>query len=304
MTEAQDHKPEVPAGPASSLLKHLPGEGLFDSPVPGVRLFRADRPDGRTPCIYDPCILFVIQGAKRGYLGSQAFDYTPANYMLFSVPMPMEGEITRATPDRPFLGVAVDIVPALIADVRMQVEWSDAAPDSSPRSVALTRMDDGMAAALGRLFASFGTVNDARVLGPMVVREIHYRTLMGNLGNTMLSAAGRHGHYERIHQLLRVIQTDCSASLDTAAMAEIARMSKSSLHDSFKAITSMTPLQYLKSIRLHRARTLMVNERLSAGAAAYRVGYTSPSQFSREFKRLFGYPPSVEAQLDRVPELQ
>ena len=287
-----------PAGDdlVSLLLPHVPEVGLCDAPVVGVRLFRSDGCLGRAPCIYEPCVVFVLQGVKRAYLGSESFDYTPANYVVFSVPMPMEAELLEASVERPFLAMSLTIDPATITDLQMSIDAKEVTPAGPQKGITVSPIGQSMGEALYRLFSTFGDKRDAQVLGPMMVREIFYRVLLGNQGSILRAAVHRHGHYHRINQLLKAIQSDCAADLSTAEMARIANMSKTSLHDSFKSITTLTPLQYVKSIRLHRARALMINDGLTAGAAAYAVGYSSVSQFSREFKRLFGNPPSIEVQ--------
>lgn len=279
-----------------TLRRHAVAEGLADSPVPGVKLFRADSQTPRSPCVYEPCVVVILQGAKRGYFGAHAFEYGAASYTVFSVPIPMEAEIISASPEEPFLGLALMVEPATIADLQMRISDGAGPPQEKAGSIAVSPVDNVMGDALARLVATFDDAADARVLGPMITREIFYRVLSGHQGTVLSAAASRHSHYHRISQLLKMIQDDCSVNYSTAEMANMASMSKTSLHESFKSITAMTPLQYLKSIRLHRARLLMVGEGMSASAAAYAVGYASASQFSREFKRLFGLSPRLDAQ--------
>lgn len=280
----------------SKFLRHAAAEGLADTPVPGVKMFRVNSQTPRAPCVYEPCVIVILQGEKRGYFGTHAFEYGAATYTVFSVPIPMEAEIVSASPDKPFLGLALSIDPAAIADLQMRIEDAPMPAPKTAGSIAVSPVDATMSDALHRLVATFGDQSDARVLGPMIVREIFYRVLSEHKGIVLSAAVSRHSHYHRITQLLRQIQDDCSVSYSTAEMASIANMSKTSLHESFKSITAMTPLQYVKSIRLHQARLLMMGEGLSASAAAYRVGYASASQFSREFKRLFGLSPRLDMQ--------
>lgn len=278
------------------LLRHLPEPGLKQLAVPGLQAFRSDGSVDRAPCVYEPCIVMVLQGSKRAYLADTVSDYTPDNYVVFALPMPMESEIIGASPEEPFLALALRIEPAVIADLQSQIEGGEAATADAHQSIILSEITGEMHEALYRLLSSLDSEADARVLGPMIRNEIYYRVLQGNQGSILRAVLERHGHYHRISQVLRTIQSDCSAELTTADMARMANMSKTLLHDSFKAITSLTPLQYVKTMRLHRARTLMLNDGASARTAAYAVGYGSASQFSREFKRLFGYPPSMESQ--------
>lgn len=281
-------------------LQHATAEGLADTPVPGVKMFRVDSQTPRAPCIYEPCVVVILQGEKRGYFGTHAFQYGAATYTVFSVLIPMEAEIISASADEPFLGLALGIDPATIADLQMRIGDAPVPAPKAAGSIAVSPVDAAMSNALHRLVDTFDNEPDAKVLGPMIVQEIFYRVLSEHRGIVLSAAASRHSHYHRICQLLRQIQDDCSVNYSTADMANIANMSKTSLHESFKSITAMTPLQYLKSIRLHQARLLMMGEGLSASAAAYRVGYASASQFSREFKRLFGLPPRLDMQREGI----
>ena len=281
-------------------LQHAKSEGLAETPVPGVKMFRIDSRTPREPCVYEPCIVVILQGEKRGYFGTHAFQYGAATYTVFSVLIPMEAEIISASSDKPFLGLALSIDPAAIAELQMRIGDAPIPAPKAAGSIAVSPVDAAMSNALNRLVDTFDHEPDAKVLGPMIVQEIFYRVLSEHRSIVLNAAASRHSHYHRICQLLRQIQDDCSVNYSTADMANIANMSKTSLHESFKSITAMTPLQYVKSIRLHQARLLMMGEGLSASAAAYRVGYASASQFSREFKRLFGLPPRVDMQREGV----
>lgn len=292
-------EPEHESTLAALLRPHATTEGLAPSPVPGVTVFRADRPTECGPCIYDPCVVIVIQGSKRGYLGTHTFNYDTSSYLTFSVPIPLEAEILEASPEEPFLGICLAIEPAVISEIQLGIDTEVMPGSAYPHAISASPLDTELKDAVRRLIESFGSVSDCRVLGPMIVREIFYRVLLGNQGGALRAAVNRQGHYHRISQIMRSIQSDSAAPYSTADLAQMAGMSKTTFHESFKAIASATPLQYIKSVRLHQARNLMLNNGLSASAAGYRVGYTSPSQFSREFKRMFGVPPSEDAGLDQ-----
>ncbi len=291
-------EPEHGSTLAALLRPHATVEGLVPSPVPGVTVFRSDQPTECGPCIYDPCVVIVIQGSKRGYLGTHTFNYDTSSYLTFSVPIPLEAEILEASPEQPFLGICLGIEPAVVSEIQLGID-TEVMPESAyPHAISASPLDAELKDAVRRLIESFGSSSDCRVLGPMIVREIFYRVLLGNQGGALRAAVNRQGHYHRISQIMRSIQSDSAAPYSNAELAQMAGMSKTTFHESFKAIASATPLQYIKSVRLHQARNLMLNNGLSASAAGYRVGYTSPSQFSREFKRMFGVPPSEDVGLD------
>jgi AraC-like DNA-binding protein len=169
-----------------------------------------------------------------------------------------------------------------------------------PRGIFATPLHDDLCNAALRLLESLRTPAEARILGPQIVREITYRVLRGPQGDALRAVAARHTHFGQISKALHRMHADYSDSLDVETLARESGMSVSTFHHNFKSVTSSSPLQYLKAIRLHKARLLMVNEGLGAGVAAGRVGYESPSQFSREFKRFFGSSPADEAARIRL----
>lgn len=283
---------------ADLLRQHVPVEGPVDTPVDGVKLYRADQKMPRTPVLYEPWLLFVVQGEKRGYLGNYSFDYGGLCHLAFTVPMPMEAEILQASPERPFLALGICIEPAEIGEIFLQ---SDLGTEDLPNGdcpVQILPVSDSLQNALIRLLQTFDVPSDAAVLGPLIRREILYRVMAGAQGGALLAAIQRQGHLRHIGDLVRRIHDDCAAPLTITEMSRLSGLSRTALHESFKAVTSLTPLQYLKSLRLHKARTLILNEGMSARTAGFQVGYSSASQFSREFKRFFGEVPSQVGRLD------
>jgi AraC-like DNA-binding protein len=274
-----------------------PQEGVTATPIPGVMLMHGCRPMPRTPVIYEPGIAVLVQGRKRGYLGGQPFEYDQRNYLVTSVPMPFEVE-TIATPEEPLLGVKMRIELAMLAELLLEMDERLPESGSSPRGLYATPLNAAMSGTVIRLLEALTDPTDARILGPQLARELLYRVLCGEQGGALRALATRTSHCGRIGKVLRRVHIEYFAELDVESLAEEASMSVSAFHHHFKAVTSTSPLQYIKTIRLHQARLLMVQEGLNASIAAQRVGYESPSQFSREFKRLFGNSPSVEA--DRV----
>ena len=267
-------------------------EGLNDSPVDGVCVYRTDSLMPRTPVIYDPCLVIVVQGCKRGYLDDHVFEYNSSSYLACCVPVPFDVEILEASPEQPFLARGIPIIASEIGDLQMQIDDSDLPDEDLPYAVDTSPLQGEMLDAVARLVRTFDSASNANVLGPLIRREILYRVLTSEQGGAMRAVVQRKSHFRRIGDVMRTIHDDCAQPVTTADMMRIAGMSKTTLHKSFKAVTAMTPLQFVKSVRLHQAKALMLNEGLSASTAAYQVGYASASQFSREFKRLFGLPPS------------
>lgn len=275
------------------------GEGMSPSIVDGVRYMRATQTMRRHPVVYEPGIFIIAQGRKRGFLGGQVYQYDPKNYLVTSVPMPFECE-TIGTPEKPLLGLSVRVDPATIAELLLEMDDAPNRRIAIPRGIFATPLNEGLCDAATRLLECLGSPADARILGPQIVREITYRVLRGPQGDALRAVAARHSHFGQIARALRRMHNDYSDSLDVETLARESGMSVSTFHHNFKAVTSSSPLQYLKAIRLHKARMLMVHEGLGAGVAAGQVGYESPSQFSREFKRFFGSSPADEAARLRV----
>ncbi len=287
-----------PAGSRmAALLRDLaPNEGYNLTALPSVRVLRANRALARTPVLYDPGIVIVCQGRKRGYFGDRLYLYDEQHYLAVSVPVPFSME-TDAAPDRPLLALYLHLDFALAAEVASQIDDAGfAAPMQAPQSMLSTPMDDAMRTSVLRFIEAMSRPLEAAVLGPGLLRELYFRVLTGPQGSSIREALSLRGQFGRIGKSLRLIHAEYASSLDVTRLAYEAGMSLPSFHSHFKAVTQVSPMQYVKSTRLHQARLLMVRQDLTAETASQAVGYTSPSQFSREFKRLFGLTPAAEAR--------
>jgi AraC-like DNA-binding protein len=277
-------------------------EGAHPTPIEGVELWRASAPIPRHPVVYQPKIAIVGQGYKRGYLGGQVYRYDPHHYLVLTVPLPYECE-TDASPDEPLLGVTVALDPTMLGEMLLEMDEA-AAPDAgvvvTPRGIYSTPLTVELSDSVVRLLDCLRSPLDSRVLGRQMAREVVYRVLGGEQGGALRALASRNEHFTRIARVLRCIHAEYDHPLTNEALARRAGMSPSVFHHNFKLVTATSPLQYLKQVRLHRARTLMAHDGLNAGRAAAQVGYESPSQFSREFKRLFGVTPLGEAEHTRA----
>ncbi|WP_089339774.1 AraC family transcriptional regulator [Burkholderia singularis] len=280
-----------------------PNEGSTHAAVEGVRFIRANRPVLRVPVLYEPSIVVVCQGRKRGYLGEETFAYDAQQYLVLSVPMPFECE-TYATCAEPFLAISIRLDLAMIAELAILLNETHDAAVSEPRGIYSTPLDMPLADAVLRLLEALALPLDTRVLGPSIMREIGYRVLTGAQGDAIRAALAQQHQFGRVAKALRRIHADLSSDLDVGTLASEAGMSVAAFHAQFKSVTATSPMQYVKTTRLHHARLMMVQDGLSAGAAAARVGYASASQFSREFKRLFGRSPSDEIRWMQLPAIQ
>ncbi len=283
--------------PLAPLVRALaPDEGYNLTALPSVRLLRSNRPLSRTPVLYDPGIVIVCQGRKRGYFGQRTYVYDAHQYLAVSVPVPFTME-TDASEDTPLLALYLHLDFPLAAEIMLQIDRHGGAPnEAGPQSMMSSPMDVAMHLSVQRLLQGLAEPMEAAILGPQLLRDLYYRILTGPQGATMRAALGMRGRFGRIGKALQLIHASYAQSLDVARLAEEAGMSTPSFHSHFRAVTCTSPMQYLKSTRLHQARLLMVREGMTAAAACHTVGFESTSQFSREFKRLFGLTPAREVR--------
>lgn len=270
------------------------GQGFSPSRLPGVKFMRSTMHVPRSPIAYEPSIVIVAQGRKSGHLAGKKFVYDANHFLVLAMPLPFECE-TEGSEDEPLLGLSIGVTPALVTELLMHVEQPplNTVP---PQAIQSAEVEDTLGDAATRLLEALRTNDDARILGPQIVREITYRVLVGPLGHNLRALAAPHSHFGQIGRIMTRLNTDFARPHDMPTLAGEAGMSVSTFHAHFKAVTSFSPLQYLKNVRLHKARMLMVHEGINAGNAALEVGYESASQFSREFKRLFGGSPAVVTQ--------
>jgi AraC-like DNA-binding protein len=293
------HTPDPAQQRIVALLRALtPTDGFTETRLDSVRLMRSSRSQPRNPVMYEPCIVIVCQGRKRGFLGDQVFTYDPSHYLVLSVPLPFECE-TEASVAEPLLAISIRVDLNIVAELVMLQDDKRGAP-AEVRGVYATPLDRPLSDATLRLLETLSTPDDARILGPAIVREIYYRVLTGSQGDAIRAALTQQHHFGRIAKALRLIHADYPCDLNVEALAREAGMSPAVFHAHFKAVTSTSPMQYVKTTRLHHARLLMARDGLNVSTAAARVGYESASQFSREFKRLFGLSPIDEVRRMRL----
>ena len=270
--------------------------GAVSAGVPGTSFFWVANEVPRAPLLYSAGIVIIGQGYKVGYLGDRAFRYDEDTYLVVGVPMPFECE-THPAKSGPLLGLRIDIditaLHALVASLGSKTNRSD--ETGPPSGLEPVKMNEEMIEATIRLVNCLRDPIDSKVLGPSMVNEIIYRVLRGEQGRVLYSLTQHSTPYAAIARALDRIHSDYREALTVESLAEENAMSVSSFHRTFKRVTGDSPLQYLKKIRLDKAKGLLVHQGMRVNSVAYEVGYESPSQFSREFKRYFRVPPS-EAQ--------
>ncbi len=275
-------------------------EGVNETEWPGLVLGRSSQPVPRFPLLYVPSICVVAQGRKHVYVGDDQIIYDPLHYLVVALPMPLEAEIVEASAEEPFLSFALEIDVSMVGKLLLEMAEEEHRPEAKihpAQAIYASPMTDDLLEAVLRLFRALENPIDRRILGPGAVREILYHILRGEQGSFLRAIALRDSGSHRIAHIVRFLQENYNQSLDISSIAGFAGMGNSTLHHIFEKIVGQSPIQYLKKIRLHQARLMIVSNGLNASEAAYKVGYNNASQFSREFKRQFGLPPNRAAEL-------
>lgn len=269
-------------------------EGFSESCLEGVRFFRTLQHIPRHPLFYAPGLVILAQGSKRAFIGESSFTYDANNYVVSSVLMPFECE-TFASPEEPMLGIYIDIDVIVLNELIVQIHEGDGqtvpVERAMPLGIGAAPLDDAMLNAVTRLVTCLQSVTSAQILGPGILREIVFCALMGSQAPMLYALAKHNGNVSKIAKALELIHQNYAKTLGVNELAGEVNMSSSAFHRAFKEITADSPVQYLKKVRLNRARDLLIAEGEKAYVAAERVGYESSTQFSREFKRYYGYTP-------------
>lgn len=289
-----------------SLIDHLdrlqPEPGRTVTEWPGLLVFRAEQPTQPDPTVYAPCLCVVAQGAKQARLGDRVYRYDAMHYLITGAAMPMEAWVIDASPEQPFLSLVLQIDTVAVHDLLLEMQ--DAMEgDASPQPmwhgappIRVSPVDDAFRDALVRFLVAVQEQMDRKILAPQVLREIVYLALQRDQGDLLRLAAGNHTPSQGAARAMKYLRDHFDQPIDVPTLAREVGLSTSALHHNFKEATTLTPIQYLKRLRLNHARQLLVDEGCQSAEAAHRVGYSSPSQFSREFKRLFGMPPRQYAE--------
>jgi AraC-like DNA-binding protein len=241
----------------------------------------------------------IAQGSKEVFLGDDRYQYDPMHYLLATAELPVVSQIIEASPERPYLGLRIDLDPTLVGSVMVEAGHVSPRSYAAVRAIDVSSLDASLLDAAVRLVRLLDTTAQASFLLPLITREIVYRLLMGEQGDRLRHIALQGDHTHRIARAIQWLRKEFDQPLRIEDLARELGMSVSSFHHHFKAVTALSPLQFQKQIRLQEARQLMLSEGLDAASAGYRVGYNDASHFSREYKRLFGLPPLRDAERRR-----
>ncbi len=278
---------------ASLIRAHTPHDGRFDLRIPGVHASRVSRTNAQmVHAMARPALCIVAQGAKSVLLGQEVYEYDASRMLVFSVDLPVAGQVTRASPSEPYLGFKLDLDPHKIAELVLKVYPHGVPRVQERRAVYVGQANMAIVSAATRLLELMAQPGDAQLLAPLVVEEILIRLLRSPIGVRVAQIGLAESSVHGIAKAVSWLRANFSQPMKVEELAKLAHMSVSSFHQHFKAVTSMSPLQFQKALRLQEARRLMLSTMVDAGTASWRVGYQSASQFSREYGRFFGRAPT------------
>lgn len=279
--------------------RHLPQDGTFECLIPGMKLIRCSAPTMPMPVIYEPTVCFVAQGRKQAQLGSRILHYDPSSYLVASVSLPVVGTVTDASEAHPYLSVQLDLNTVELGELVMRY------PRMTERrsgiiGLTINEMTSGLLDAATRLVTLLDTPEDIDALGLLAIREILYRLMTDQNGQIIYAMAQSDSRHSQVARAIMWIRANFQKACRIEDLANMAGMGRSAFYEHFKAVTAMSPLEFRNQLRMQEARRLMVSDGMDAANAGYTVGYDSPSQFSRDYSRLFGRPPANDARLLRL----
>jgi len=279
-------------------------DGVYRTPIPRVCLMRLSQPSDVMHSMYEPSLCLVAQGRKRVMAGQSMHYYDRTHYLVATVEVPAIGQIIEASPEAPYLCVRLGLDPATIGALIMDTDLPSLDDDQPGPAFSISLVTPKILDAVCRLVSLLASPRDIAILAPLFEREILYRLLLGDQVSKLRHIAFAGSKVQQINRAISWIKRHFREPFSINALTDEAKMSPSTLHEHFKGVTSMSPLQYQKLLRLQEARRLILSQSLDAAEAAYAVGYESPSQFSREYKRTFGAPPGRDlARLRNTPTL-
>jgi len=273
------------------LLRRLPAPGLYTTAIEGFMIARHHDAKEIQNCIYRPLVAVVVQGSKRSLIGSEEYRYGENHCLIVGVDVPSANHVITASPDKPFLAASLDLDKYLITQMAAEIPPSYPPGNNVYKGMAVAQADPDVLDAFLRLVELLDKPEQIPVLAPMIAREIHYRLLIGTQGEhlRMVSTLGTQSN--QIARMVTWLRGNYKEPLQVDELARKANMATSTFHRHFRQVTTLSPLQFQKRLRLYEAQRLMLLENEDAAIAALAVGYESPTQFNREYKRMFGEPP-------------
>lgn len=284
--------------------RHATEDGVHQTQIPRLSLIRASHPTEPLHVLHEPALCIIAQGRKRVLLGDEVYLYGRDHYLVVSVDLAVSGQVVEAEPEKPYLCFRLDLDAAMLTELLTEAGLDAATGRHPGPGLTLGPVAPELLDAAIRLLRLLATPGDIGVLAPLAEREILYRLLTGDRAHKLRQIALANGRLQQINRAISWIKTHYREPFRVEFVASEARMGSSALHHHFKAVTSMSPLQYQKRLRLQEARRLILGASLDAATAGFSVGYDSPSQFSREYSRLFGAPPLRDTERLKTAHLQ
>jgi AraC-like DNA-binding protein len=285
---------------AARIAAHFAGEGVLQTDVPGLSLYRQSTPTACTSAAYEPRLVVFVQGQKRINVGATAYLCDASSFLISAVDLPVVSQVVAATPEKPMLGLLLRLEMPAVRRILSEEEFAapGEAADARGMAVGVTTLE--MLNACSRLVDLLDTPRDIAFLSGLIQREIVYRLLRSAQGKHLRAIATLGEQSQRTAKAVSWLRMNYAKPLRVEDLAAMAQMGVSTLHHHFRSLTAMSPIQYQKQLRLHVARERMLNDGLDAASAAFEVGYESASQFNREYSRFFGQPPMRDIKARRI----
>ncbi|MHC8354131.1 AraC family transcriptional regulator [Pseudomonas sp. LB3P81] len=275
--------------------------GDYGTAITGLGFFRREHPAPPIVCMVEPSIILVARGEKQLWVGGEGYPYDTSRFLITSLDLPANSEVLTASPEQPCLGLTLKLDLRMLAELIAQSDLPPTRDRSVAKGVGIGSVTSAMLASFERLLALLDEPESIPVLAPLIQREIHYRLLQSDQASRLRQITSVDGQGYRIAKAIDWLKLNYTSALRVDELAARVQMSTPTFHHHFRQLTAMSPLQYQKWLRLNEARRLMLNEHQDVSSAAFKVGYESPSQFSREYSRLFGVPPKRDIAVLRGP---
>jgi AraC-like DNA-binding protein len=276
---------------ARLIAQNTDGDGVFETVIPRLSVIRMSKPTEPLHAIHQPAVCIIAQGAKQVMLADEIFRYSPGQYLVVSVDMPVTGQVIEANQEEPYLCLRLDLDLKLLSEMLVDMPAAPGVPAMRKKCIGLSHTTPEFLDAALRLAQLLEKPDEIAYLAPLIERELMFRLLRGGQAEMIRQILAPENRLQQVNRAMSWIRQNFSAPFSIEQVAIEARMSTSSLHQHFREVTAMSPLQYQKQLRLQEARRLILGNAMDAATAAHQVGYDSPSQFSREYRRLFGAPP-------------
>ena len=278
------------------ILRNIPGVGNYPTSINGVRIVRRNNPTEFMRCFYNPSCILVLQGLKHMLYGNENLVYTKGQYVVSCTDIPVSSRVVEASDDKPFVVFILELDSNIISNLILETKLPKSI-DTNPKALGIADTDNELLDAFYRLALLIEKPeSEQQIMSPIIIKEIYYRLLTGPLGNQLRLINTKGTRSNQIAQAISLIKERYSEKLNMDEVAKAVNMASASFYRNFKKVTQVSPLQYQKQLRLNEAQRLMLSGEHNAESASYIVGYESPTQFSREYKKMFGNPPKTDVK--------